>query len=464
MNSDLESLKVLVEEFKAKVNVTAYDGSNALHLAIAKNAPSDILQYLLDHGCKIDKQTVKGPGWQSFMTMFCGFTPLMMAVNCEYHNISVLLQAGANTELYTGPIECKFPIRVNKILRVFEYEEIGFCFNALHIAASMNKEDIVDELLEHGKADPDARVKLPEDDERERIGMDFENAETHPFDQESEIKTRLELGLNTALHLCPENSDVAKLLMVNGKASFLAQNMFLEAAWERHHDAVMDWLAGDNLNLKNTVAAVCVAKNIPVDCARTITEYYISLHLVEHFERAFSQEISTPYWPWMALSLTHRVDSARDNTADEHEVTASRWSIHREDIKNEIFRRTVYRYYYYRGDDEENNNFAPVPEPEDEVKPIATLQFVHKELQRVKMEKYQELFDVITSKLYSMDIFDRAPAQLDEGNEGNSVNDPAEEGEEDDGEDGEPDDDDESVVQKKKRQRLREESSENEEE
>ncbi len=135
---------MLVEELKADINVTAYDGSNALHLAIASDATSEVIQYLIAHGCDFNKQTYKGPGWQSQMTNISGFSPLMMAVNCnDISSVSLLIDAGAKLDLYTGPIEKKFPYHVNSILRVYEYEGIGFGFNALHIAASMEDSSIM---------------------------------------------------------------------------------------------------------------------------------------------------------------------------------------------------------------------------------------------------------------------------------------------------------------------------------
>ena len=47
--SDLESLKVLVETFNADINVTMFDGSNALLCALATEADDEVIQYLIDH-------------------------------------------------------------------------------------------------------------------------------------------------------------------------------------------------------------------------------------------------------------------------------------------------------------------------------------------------------------------------------------------------------------------------------
>ncbi len=265
--------------------------------------------------------------------------------------------------------------------------------------------------------------------------MDMDNADIHPFYQEDRIKEQLELGLNTPLHLCEGNSDSAcELIKCN--ASLLAQNMSLEAAWERHTDHLSSWLSGDHLKLEETVVAVCKAKNLPVDCSLYITEYYVSLFLAEHFERAMTQELSKPYWPWMALSLTHRVDNERKESDHEEEV-ASSWSIHREAIKKEISGSSRWNYRY-----NDDGEYVKVEEEEEE-QPVATMEFMKQGLEKVKMETYKKLFEAITSELYSMQLF----TDVDE-------HDAMEETAEEEDNEGGDNEDENSLLPEKKRTRV----------
>ncbi len=415
--------------------MTAYDDSNALHLAIASDATSDIIQYLLEHGCKLNQQICRGPGWQRQMTRFAGFTPLMMAINADdWCKVKTFLSAGADCELYSSPISREFPIHVNNLLEVYEYEGVGFRFNALHIACCLNSELIVEELITHGHANVDARVDLPEDYHREYIGMNMDDNTTHPFEQGGRIMAALELGMNTALHLCDENSECALSLINDGNASLLTQNMSLDASWERHRDHLSEWLLSSRLNLEDTVVAVCKAKNLPNDCSVYITEFYVSLYLAEHYQRAYEQEMTLFCWPWMALSLTHRVDSERIEVEGEEEV-ATTWSIHREAINLALFGFRNRWREESETDEEPCDAYSSVRE------------FVGKELKRVKMQKYKELFEVITTELYDLGLYDDDVYVGDEdGGEAKNEDDAMEEEEEED--------DDGSVKADRKRKRI----------
>jgi hypothetical protein len=297
------------------------------------------VRYLIDHDAEVNTQIFNRPGWQSYMTNFSGFTPLMMAVNMnEAGLVNRLLKTGkVNTELYTGPISGEFPILADYMVHVIEYPGTGFCFTALHIATLLDRDQLVLSLLKHGHANPDARVALPDDDERERLNIDFdnENVQFHPLENE-EIKEALRLGLNTPLHLCPKGSNTAKQLIKHSPvgASLLAQNMSLVPTWKCHEHILEDWLEGMELNLRGTVLAVCNAKNIPEDCSLCIIQFYVSMHLAEHFHRSYQQEMSDSCWPWMALSLTYRVHPKEDDNVSSE--IASSWLIHRDALRDAI--------------------------------------------------------------------------------------------------------------------------------
>lgn len=386
-NSDVTSLKALIEKLHANVDARAYDGSTALICAIVNQATEETVQYLIDRGAEVNTQIFKGPGWQSYMTNFSGFTPLMMAVNKnEAGLVNLLLKSGkVNTELYTGPISGQFPISSNSMLNVIEYPGTGFCFNALHIASVLDRDQLVSSLLKCGHANPDARVALPDDDERERLYIDFdnENIQFHPLENK-EIQEALRLGLNTPLHLCPQNSSTAEKLINHSPvgASLLAQNISLVPTWKHHQDKLEDWLGGKELNLRSTVLAVCRAKNIPDDCSLCIIQFYVSMHLAEHFQRSYQQEMSDNCWPWMALSLTYRFHPKEDDNVSSE--IASSWSIHRDALRDAIL-----------------STYTPL----NDKKYDAVKQFVSVALMKVKHQESQELDEVLTHKLYKMDLF-----------------------------------------------------------
>jgi hypothetical protein len=284
------------------------------------------------------------------------------------------------------------------------------------------------------------------------------------------------------LHLAEENSETAQELIDNG-ASLLAQNMALQAAGSRHSELVSEWLQSKALNLEDTVVAVCKAKNLPTDIALYITEFYVSLHLADHFERAFKQETSDRHWPWMGLALTYHLypKGDEDNNGETNEV-ATAWSLHKEVIKRSLFANRSYRSYWSEEDDEvavedavndavddvaedaENDAVEEVADDvaEDPVEPAvednvdhglnAAREFVRVELTKVKFAAASELFTQLRSEIFELGLFDDSPSENGDGmdcdNEEGSGADEEEVEEEDDDQEA---DEDEHVSKKPKK-------------
>jgi hypothetical protein len=321
------------------------------------------------------------------MTCFAGFTPLIMAVNnSDASTFDILVKAGSDPEMCTGPLRKDvFPISCDKLTDVYEYDGDGYRFTALHIAALTENATMAKKLIADAKADPDTRVATGIE-EWEGIGMDFNDEESHPFADE-EKENFIEMMLNTPLHLAEENSETAQELIENG-ASLLTQNLVLKSAGSRHSDLLSKWLQSKTLNLKGTVVAVCKAKNLPTDIALYITEFYVSLHLADHFERAFKQETSDRHWPWMGLALTYHLHPKED---EERNEIATAWSLHRE-----VLDRTVSNSLVTRFD-------SDPPEGEDI---DATREFVRVELKKAKGKEAEELFTILRSNIFELGLFE----------------------------------------------------------
>ena len=215
------SIETLIDVMKCNVNAVSFDGSNALIWVMVSDGPLETLQMLIDRGCKVNHQIYSGPGWQSNMTMFAGFSPLMFAVNrnnIEY--VRLLLAAGADPELRSSPIVPDFPISTQNLFRVYEYEWNGFEFNALHIAAAMDEAGIVNELLVAGKADVDARVYAHKESSFAQYRA--QNGNGHPLS--TDAAKELTHALKSPLHLLEPDSDAARHLVLSG-ASLLAQDI-----------------------------------------------------------------------------------------------------------------------------------------------------------------------------------------------------------------------------------------------
>ncbi len=288
----------------------------------------------------------------------------MLAVNfIDYDNVCNLIQCHANPFHLTVGINIKkkkfqFPLSKKNTLE-FDEDRNGKddCrYNALHIACCMkiNKKKhkgkyntllcIVKKLVEY-KFGSYSSSYDDEDDEWYCLvdsRVEFVNDEYGNVDYKC-----IEGKLNTPLHLCKPNSDIASILMNDGNASLLTQNLYLEVSWERHRKLLPIWLLHNTtMNLQSTVVMICKAKNIPLDCSLYIIEFYISLHLLEHYERAMKQETSEGNLSFMASSLSCQ-------------------------------------------DDEDGET-------------------VYNKLSEIKMASYKELFDEVISQLYKLHLFDDA--------------------------------------------------------
>ncbi len=392
--SDLASVRALIEILQANVNQRMYDDSTALMVAIANKASHEVIRYLIvDAKSDLNRQSLDVEDSWSQVTNFAGFSALMMAVNMQdYETVRMLLQAGARTELYTSNLGRSFPIPSNGILNVHESKP-GCRFTALHIATSMNELEMIHLLVKEGHANINAR--LLNGMHCSSLEHDFLQGRCqHPPIRYEKDRQYSCFPLDTPLHLCESNSLTAQVLLTSGSC-LLAQNIRLTAAWEKHQDILQVWLQSPAVDIQNTVMAVCKAKRLPVDIALYLAEYYVSLHIADHFQFACEQELSytldrdnwpemycIPHWPWMALALTYHLEPTKG--AEEAEVssnlTTTAWMTHGLGILRSI---------YGEGNNGRNRQLSD---------PIL-LEFVRMELQKVKRESAKELFHVVRSKL-----------------------------------------------------------------
>ncbi len=366
-----------------------YDRSNALMVAIANHASHDVIRYLIEVDCDVNAQSLDVENaWSQFVTYFPGFSPLLMAVNMQdYESIEMLLKAGADTELFTSTVKYCFPIPSSGLLEVQESRG-GHRFKALHLAVHMKQMDIIRLLLHKGHADPNARVCNGINVfllSRFESG-NFEHPLKSYLDGPSSIMT-----LNTPLHLCDCNDEIAKVLIQNN-ACLLTQNIKLEASWERHEGLLDEWLQGDALDLKNTVIAVCKAKCLPSDISLHIAEFYVSLHITDHLETACKQELlyswdhsSTwyflPNWSWIALTLTYHLEKTYKEDISS-ELSTSPW------IKHGLGILKSCKGFMFKSHERDEE----------------LLEFVSSEWKKMKMINAKQLFSVVCSKLFALDL------------------------------------------------------------
>ena len=89
----------------AEIDAGAFDGSTPLFCAVSENHP-DVVRTLLEHRANVNYCVHREPGWQNYMTARAGFTPLILAVNCNVYEIATMLltEGRADANLYTGPL------------------------------------------------------------------------------------------------------------------------------------------------------------------------------------------------------------------------------------------------------------------------------------------------------------------------------------------------------------------------
>jgi hypothetical protein len=381
-----------VEKFHADIDETIFDGSNALLCAMANGASIEVIRYLIDHDIDINNQTCLGMvgcakdiTWSKDLgqiTPFSGFTPLMMAVNNnDLFTLELLLEAGANPELHTGLLKKEFPVPLSTFMETFKYHRGGYRFSALHIATLLKNEGMIVKLIQNGNAHPDSRVCV-RICEWQALGLNLYHRDKHPLEDDESKLQAVELILNTPLHLCEENSEIAKLLIQHG-ANPLSQNMLSQTTWKRHRGLLDEWLQHKALNLEDTVVVVCKAKNLPSDIALSITEFYVSLHLLDQYERACEQEMSDyRYWPWMAMGLNRDVDKKPyDNEEEEYKVST-----------------------WFRLEGELRNVFS-LPYPLTSEYYTYIPQQVANELKEAKYTEYRELFQAMRSRFCHLNVF-----------------------------------------------------------
>ena len=383
-------ITTLIDVLKCDINSTAFDGSNAFFWGMANNCRLDTLELLISRGCDVNNQIFHGPGWQSWLTDFAGFSPLMFAVNVgNIDYVRLLLAAGANTELYTGPLVMNFPLQPRLLLHVNEYEWDGFTFNALHIASIMNNAPIISALLQ-AKATVDARIlpnhdaKIVEEAKVVRKRQDITDA-AHPVEN-SHFATELVHLLKTPLHLLPPSEVTATKLLVKSGASLLAQDLQLQAAGSCHPHVVKEWFASGSGSIgTRTALIVCARKKLNIDCAHRVVEYLVSLHLLDHVLRSCRQEMSATLWPWMALSLTHqKLQSERNNAS-----LASSWILHKEQILDALSNHNRINGLL--------NDESVIDE-----KYASAFAFTRDQLLASKLEKSSELLDIITPSIFAL--------------------------------------------------------------
>ena len=380
-NSSNSCITTLVDVLGCDVNSKAYDGSNAFFWGMSNDCRLDTLELLISRGCDVNNQIFYGPGWQSNMTSFAGFSPLMFAVNMgNIDYVRLFLVAGANTESFNGPLVMKFPLKPSQLFDVHEYEHNGFRFNALHIASIMKNAPIVIELLQVG-AIVDARVQ-PHKNARIIEEGEYTSDTTHPI--ESGNVRELVHILKTPLHLLPVSESTTATLLVKSGASLLAQDFRLQAAGSCHPDVLKTWLVSENTST-HIALAVCSQKKLPIDCAHRVVEYLVSLHLVDHTERSICQEMSAEFWPWMALSLTHHLIQYEESDTN----SATSWTIHKEKIFDAL-NEYSYINHCVKDDSTIDENYASV------------IAFTRYQLRASKLEKVRELLDTIKPFIHEL--------------------------------------------------------------
>ena len=375
-------ITTLTDVLKCDINSVAFDGSNALFWGMANGCRLDTLELLISRGCNVNKQILKGPGWQSNMTSFAGFSPLMFAVNIRNIDyVRLLLKSGANTELVTGLLAMIFPLQPSSLLAVHEYRKNGFRFNALHIASITNCPLIISELLQF-KAIADGRTRSHRDAgivEEARYVSDTK----HPVDGHF-VKELIHL-LKTPLHLLSSESLAAKHLVKSG-ASLLAQDFQLQAAGCCHPDVVKEWFASGSRSVDiRTTLVVCAKHNLSIVCAHRVVEYLVSLHLLDHAERSLRQEMSPAFWPWMALSLTHQQLQSDKND----ETLATSWTIHKDSIFDALRECS-------------DSNQVHTDNSVNDEKYKSVIAFTRDHLRASKFKKGRELLDIIKPSILTL--------------------------------------------------------------
>ncbi|MGE3954250.1 MAG: ankyrin repeat domain-containing protein [Parachlamydiales bacterium] len=177
---DLESVKRLIEEEGADVNLVNSGGFTALHLA-AHQGHTEVLGYLLDKGADVKQKTeagcsalhfAAGNGREEIVSTLLskgaevdspdseGITPLMYAaVRGHDSTMSKLKDAGADEKRKKGLVDALY-------LREYAYMEARGD-NPLHVAVILDRIEELKELLK----DPDSKALLNEYNQKGRTPL-----------------------------------------------------------------------------------------------------------------------------------------------------------------------------------------------------------------------------------------------------------------------------------------------------
>ena len=162
------------------------------------------------------------PGWQNFILPTAGFTPVHLAVNCKKASIlESLLEAGADSNDYSGPLKKKFPVRIRLTGEIGEYQWNGHRYTPLHMAVLMDDAVACSILLQGVKQTDRGTYKRITADVNIRVRPGFVRDQTHIEERLNREEDRLNclelnLAMCTPLHLAPLDSVVTSILLSKG--------------------------------------------------------------------------------------------------------------------------------------------------------------------------------------------------------------------------------------------------------
>ena len=292
----LEAFCVLTDELNANLDSRAFDNATPLLVAVSRGRLS-IVEACVERRAKLDTQIFKEPGWQSNMMSTAGFSAVHMAVNCQSDEIlERLLDAGAAASLYTGPLASgDFPIGVERMTDVYEYDRHGHRYTPLHLASLVDNPIAVSALLKGGR---ERRTRADVD---ERVQSGFRDDVEYYLAEDGRRSAQIVLSMSTAMHLSTPGSVVAATLAQAG-ANLLAQNFELQLAGERLSLGQLGQWVWSQAQGRET-ALLLQRKKVPPSVENCILKHVVELHLAEQFDQAMAAELLPHHVPLMAVAL-----------------------------------------------------------------------------------------------------------------------------------------------------------------
>ena len=292
----LEAFCVLTDELNANLDSRAFDNATPLLVAVSRGRLS-IVEACVERRAKLDTQIFKEPGWQSNMMRTAGFSAVHMAVNCQQDEIlERLLDVGAAASLYTGPLASgDFPIGVERMTDVYEYDGHGHRYTPLHLASLVDSPIVVSALLKGGR---ERRTRADVD---ERVQSGFRDDAEYYLAEYGRRSAQIVLSMSTAMHLSTPGGVVAATLAQAG-ANLLAQNFELQLAGERLSLGQLGQWVWSQAQGRET-ALLLQRKKVPPSVENCILKHVVELHLAEQFDQAMAAELLPHHAPLMAVAL-----------------------------------------------------------------------------------------------------------------------------------------------------------------